>query len=117
MGKILIVDDTEMMHLLFNLQLNTFDVIVDNAYNGMEAIELVKDNDYDIILMDMSMPFMNGNETTIKIKESKPDIPVYSITAFDRENVNEELYKGHFQKPINFKKLSKTLMEIGIKEK
>lgn len=116
MEKILIVDDYEIIHILFKAQLKSFNLIIDNAYNGKEAISFVKKNDYNVIFMDMSMPYMNGNECTRQIKELKPNTQVYSITAYNGDIVDNDLYDGHLQKPITLYKLHNVLIKNGIQK-
>ena len=55
------------------------------AENGEEAIDACKEHDIDLIIMDISMPGMNGIEATEKIKESSPDIKVLALTMMDED--------------------------------
>ena len=55
------------------------------AENGEEAIDACKEHDFDLIIMDISMPGMNGIEATEKIKESSPDIKVLALTMMDED--------------------------------
>ena len=59
--------------------------IAAEAENGKEAIEACKEYDIDLIVMDISMPEMNGIEATKKIKESSPDIKVLALTMMDED--------------------------------
>ena len=54
---------------------------VDIANNGLEAVEAVKSNSYDIIFMDVQMPEMNGYEATIEIRKLGSRIPIVAVTA------------------------------------
>jgi len=54
---------------------------VDEAISGSLAIEMVKNNNYDLIIMDLQMPVMDGFETTKIIKKTNPQIPVVALTA------------------------------------
>ena len=55
------------------------------AENGEEALNACKEHDIDLIIMDISMPGMNGIEATEKIKESSPDIKVLALTMMDED--------------------------------
>ncbi|MDZ7658289.1 response regulator transcription factor [Fodinibius sp.] len=59
--------------------------IVSEAENGEEAIKACKEDDIDLVIMDISMPKMNGIEATEKIKESSPDIKVLALTMMDED--------------------------------
>lgn len=62
MKKILLVEDEPAIREPFELVLNTLDAVVHAAANGNEAIELCKENSYDLILLDLIMPLCNGVE-------------------------------------------------------
>ncbi|QEC66646.1 PAS domain S-box protein [Panacibacter ginsenosidivorans] len=80
--RILLVEDNEMNRMLATIVLNQYSAIVDEAINGEEAIAAMRTNDYDIILMDMRMPVMDGLEATQIIrKELSPSIPIIALTA------------------------------------
>jgi CheY-like chemotaxis protein len=57
---------------------------VDRAQNGLEAVNLALNNQYDLIILDIKMPVMNGYEAAKEIKAKKPDIPIIAQTAFAR---------------------------------
>jgi signal transduction histidine kinase/CheY-like chemotaxis protein len=88
--SILIADDEEdnliyLKRLLQKTKANLFYV-----ENGLEAVEFVKNNHVDLILMDIKMPVMNGLEATRIIKEMNKNIPIIALTAFALEN-NEKI--------------------------
>jgi len=105
--KILIAEDNEFNQKLIKLALKEHDI--DFACNGNQAIELFKHNCYDLILMDLQMPIMNGIEATIEIRnlesispETKKPIPVIAMTAdHDVESECKEAgMTGYLTKPI-----------------
>lgn len=63
---------------------------IETCTNGIDTIGLVKDNDYDIILLDEHMPGMSGIDTLKQIKQLKPDIPVIMITKSEEEDIMED---------------------------
>jgi CheY-like chemotaxis protein len=75
--------------------------------NGQEALDQVKEQHYDLILMDMQMPVMNGFEATRKIRqlEEYKDTPIIALTAFamkgDREKCLEAGATDYIPKPID----------------
>lgn len=85
-GKhILLVDDNKMNVLLAQTVLKKWEMGFDCAYDGKEALELFKKNDYDLILTDIQMPIMGGVELTHEVRYNgdftKSRIPILGITA------------------------------------
>lgn len=91
---ILLVDDNPVNQFIVVEMLKEWNIEVDIANNGLEALEKLKDNNYKLILMDTHMPIMNGNEATKKIRNemssSKKDIPIISFSASVIENEKDE---------------------------
>jgi two-component system, sensor histidine kinase and response regulator len=79
--RVLIVDDNKMNLLIASKFLKKWEAKVDEAVSGILAIEMTEKNNYDLILMDLQMPVMDGFEATIIIKQSNPNIPVIALTA------------------------------------
>lgn len=80
--KILVVEDMELNQLLMKTLLDDFGFECDLAANGKIAIEKMNEKNYDIILMDLQMPEMNGFEATEYIRQTlKSDIPIIALTA------------------------------------
>jgi PAS domain S-box-containing protein len=80
--KILVAEDVLLNQLLIKIVLGNFNFDVEIADNGKIAIDKIKTNQYDLILMDLHMPEMNGFETTNYIrKEMKSQIPIIALTA------------------------------------
>ncbi len=82
-GKhILIVEDNEMNRFIALQSLHFFGCSVEEAINGKEAIKKVKEKDFDLILMDIQMPVMDGLEATLKLRnELKVKTPIIALTA------------------------------------
>lgn len=106
--KILLVEDYKHSQIIVTrlLKKNNFDSIV-VVENGLQALEQVKKQKYDLILMDMQMPVMNGFEATQKIREldDYKDTPIIALTAFamkgDREKCLEAGATDYIPKPID----------------
>ncbi|MFY8021711.1 MAG: response regulator [Bacteroidia bacterium] len=81
--KILIVEDNKMNQIVTNQLLKKWNASTNSAYNGSEALNILEENNFDLILMDLQMPVMDGYETTKKIKEQKKwnKIPIIALTA------------------------------------
>ena len=79
--RVLLVDDNKMNLLIASKFLKKWHVEVDEAISGALAIEMVKNNNYDLIIMDLQMPVMDGFETTKIIKKTNPQIPIVALTA------------------------------------
>lgn len=107
--KILVVDDDRDFGENVRDILEMKDYQVTNAYGGREALELVRRHDFDLVLVDIRMPVMDGLEVYKKIKEISPDTPVIMITAYAAEDlIRETLREGAFgclRKPLDFDKL------------
>jgi len=104
MKKILVAEDNDSNFILMSYILKKY-FQFDRAKNGQEAVEKVEGNDYDIVLMDIKMPVMDGLEATKKIKEKHPALPVIALTAnafdSDRQAALEAGCTDFLSKPIN----------------
>jgi CheY-like chemotaxis protein len=107
--RILWVDDEIDIlraHVIF-LQEKGYEV--ETANNGLDAIEKVKDNFYDIIFLDENMPGITGLETLNQIKIFSPNVPVVMITKSEEENIMDEAIgakiSDYLIKPVNPKQI------------
>ena len=107
--KVLVVDDNKDFCRNVEDILELRGYTVHTAYNGFKALEIVRQNEIEIVLLDIKMPVMNGVETFMKIKELTPEIPVIMMTAYAVEElIQESLSEGVFgvlHKPLDFDKL------------
>jgi len=91
------------------LILNRKGYTVATAKNGMEAIEKIKERSFDIVFIDIKMPFMNGVETYKKIKKIKPGTVVIMMTAYSVEDLVQEALRegvyGVIYKPLDIEKV------------
>jgi CheY-like chemotaxis protein len=116
--KILIAEDNKMnqvmiKNLLNKLGFSNFKIV----NNGKKAVDAAKLENYDIILMDINMPVMDGFEATKIIKEFNPDIPIYALTANvmaeDRDKCKKAGMEGFLPKPFKIKQLREVLDNIN----
>lgn len=80
MNKILVVDDEKEMRQLLRIYLLQENYLVDEAANGSEAYQKVLKNDYDLMILDVMMPLMDGWETIEQVRKVS-DIPIILLTA------------------------------------
>jgi PAS domain S-box-containing protein len=102
---ILIVEDEINNYYYIKEMLSDTSVNVLHAWNGEEAFNMTKENpEIDLVLMDIKMPVMDGNEAMKLIKKHNPDIPVIAITAYamsdDREKTLKEGFDDYISKPF-----------------
>lgn len=84
--NILIVEDNKINQIVTQNVLKTKGCNSEIADDGLIAIEMVKENNYDLILMDLNMPNMGGMESTKRIREFNSDIPIIALTASDTQD-------------------------------
>lgn len=88
--KVLVVEDNTINQLI------TKKIIEKNSYtckvvdDGFKALEILEQEEFDIILMDINMPLMNGFETTRRIRLQGVDTPIIALTAFDKNEITDE---------------------------
>ena len=115
MKRILIAEDNDSNFILMTYILKKY-YQYDRAKNGQEAVELVEKNNYDIILMDIKMPIMDGMEATRQIKEKHPDLPIIALTAnafdSDRQLAFEAGCDEFLPKPISSEVCLKTIAKF-----
>ncbi len=110
-GRILLVEDNEINQKLIMKILSKEDYNVTIAENGAVALKTLEGNDFDLILMDIQMPVMDGYAATERIKsdETKRKIPVIALTAHAMKGYEEKVYEagfdGYLKKPIKKEEL------------
>ena len=80
MMKILVAEDNDSNYILMTYVLKgRYDF--ERARNGQEAVEMVRSTSFDLVLMDLKMPVMDGLQATMEIKKLNPSLPVIALTA------------------------------------
>lgn len=115
--KVLVVEDLELNQLLIRTLLDDFGFESEIAANGKLAIERLETKDFDIILMDLQMPEMNGFETTEYIRNKlKLKIPIIALTAdvttIDAEKCIEFGMNDYISKPVDEGKLFRKMIAL-----
>ena len=112
MKKILIAEDNDSNFVLMSYILKKH-YQFERAKNGQEAVEMVDKNQYDIVLMDIKMPIMDGLEATKAIKEKHPDLPILALTAnafdSDRQLAMDAGCNDFLSKPVSSEECLETI--------
>lgn len=112
---ILVAEDNVSNYKLFESILK-YDYHLIHAWDGMEAVEMFRKHNPQIVLMDINMPVMDGYEATREIRKYSAKIPIIAVTAFayasDEQKVMESGFDGYMPKPINAKLLKAQLVDI-----
>ncbi len=110
---ILIAEDEESNFRYLEMVLKKTKANIVWAKDGIEAINLCKEHEPDLILMDIKMPNMDGLEATREIKKTHPEIPIVAQTAYAMENDErmslEAGCNSYLSKPIKANKLLEVL--------
>ena len=105
--KILVAEDNDSNYALLLHMLKNYDLT--RAENGVEAVDAVRNGNFDFVLMDLKMPIMGGLEATRKIREFDTEIPIIALTAnaFDSDRVSamEAGCNAFLTKPVKKKQL------------
>ena len=113
--KVLAAEDEKINQLLIKTLCDKFGFEIDIAKNGESVIEKMQKNKYDIILMDLQMPIMNGFETTNYIRKQNSSIPIIALTAnvtsVDVERCKAAGMNDYISKPIDDKLLYNTIIK------
>ncbi|MDA7948639.1 MAG: response regulator [Hyphomicrobiaceae bacterium] len=117
-GHVLIVEDNDVNQMLIAAYLDQFGLTHDTAVNGQEAIRMVQERHYDVVLMDIMMPVMDGLEATKQIRALDgplASLPIIALTANamkgDRETYLASGLDGYVSKPLSAADLFTALSE------
>ncbi len=87
--RILVIDDDLAIRKSFALALEDADCQVDTAESGEEGTDKASNTKYDLIFLDLKMPGINGVETLIRLRDDGHKMPIYIITAFHEEFMDQ----------------------------
>ncbi|WP_067149632.1 ATP-binding protein [Pseudotamlana agarivorans] len=94
--KILVVEDNKINQMITRKILSKMELSCDVIDNGEEAVEMIRQNDYNIILMDIHMPGISGIEATKRIREFDKDLTIFALTAVTIEDKMQEFEDAGF---------------------
>lgn len=98
--KVLVVEDNKINQMITKKILEKNKMICDVADNGMDAVKLVQEKDYDIVLMDIHMPGISGIEATQEIRKFNKALPVIALTAVTIDENLDDFYRAGFNEII-----------------
>jgi CheY-like chemotaxis protein len=112
-GKILVAEDSKGCQVMIRKTLSRLGLEVELADDGNKALQKVFTQEYDLIFMDMQMPYMNGYEATAALRGEKIKTPIIALTAYamseDRDKCLNAGCDDYLSKPINHEKLLEIL--------
>lgn len=123
--QVLVVEDNKINQMITRKILEKRKIVCQVADNGMDAIKMVQENDFDVVLMDIHMPGISGIEATQEIRKFNPELPIIALTAVTIDENLDEFYRVGFNeiipKPFKteefFEKIHRTLEQsIASKE-
>ncbi|MEW6526192.1 MAG: response regulator [Spirochaetota bacterium] len=114
MKKILIVEDEQHQRELYAMELQEEGYEVDQAANGKEAVDKVKANKYDCVVLDIRMPEMDGIEALGKILSRDKKVPIIIYTAYSNYKSNFMTWTAdaYITKSSNLKELKDKIKEL-----
>jgi CheY-like chemotaxis protein len=94
MRKIIICDDEAEIHLFIELALEKCELEITSAYNGTQALEMIKKAKPDAVIIDYRMPGIDGYETSVEIRKLHQDMPIILLTGVNLDpGVKQEMSK------------------------
>jgi CheY-like chemotaxis protein len=114
-SRILVVDDGAENRQLVALVLDEYGITVEEAENGQIGLQKALAEKFDVVLMDIQMPVMDGDTATRKMREHGLTLPIYALTANLMQGFEDGLkvagFTGYLAKPIDIDKLLETLAD------
>lgn len=118
--KVLLVDDEDDFVQTLSERMATRGLRVDTAASGAEAVNKVKEHDFDVIVLDLAMPGMDGIETLKALMNQKPGIQVIFLTGHATLQKGIEAIKlgaiDFLEKPVDIEKLTEKIKEAKSKK-
>ncbi len=115
-GSVLVADDSVLLQSLMKDLLKDYNISsVDVADDGLEAIHMVQEKDYNLVIMDILMPNMNGLTAIEKIMDIRPDTPIIVLTALQNTKIMSECkklgVKEFITKPFHNQKMTDLILK------
>jgi len=99
--RILVVEDNKINQMITKKILNKMNLVCDLVDNGEDAVEKVKETDYDVVLMDIHMPGISGLEATKQIRGFNKELTIFALTAVTLEDKMQEFEEAGFNDIIS----------------
>lgn len=118
--SILLVKDNKLNILVATQFLKKWNLDYQIAENGQEVLDLIKENSFELVLMDCMMPVMDGFEATREIRKTNSDIPILALTASamaeDKKNILESDLNDYELKPFDPERLNQKIAKFITKD-
>ncbi len=115
-GNVLIAEDNLSNRLLIGMMLEKLGLRFATADDGLEAVDKVRDESYDVVLMDLQMPLKSGVEAAAEITSFNPSIPIVAVSAdvlrHDPDSEEMKPFAAMLAKPIDLEKLRSVLTRL-----
>ncbi|BCB97276.1 hypothetical protein JZK55_21980 [Dissulfurispira thermophila] len=115
-GRILVIDDEDIVRISCKRTLEPEGYVVDIAASGKEGLEFFKNSQYDLVLVDLKMPGIDGIEVLVNIKRQHPDQKVMIMTGYDTiEHIVDSISSGaahYLEKPFTPDTLIERVKEV-----
>ena len=113
--KVLLVEDNEINAMVFVSFMEDWGISITQARNGQEALTLGKQIKFNLVLMDIHMPVMNGIEATRALRALHSDVPIVALTASSLPEDMRDAYRagvcGYLHKPVTSTQLFEALSQ------
>ncbi len=114
--KVLVVEDNRINQLITKKTIERNNYYCKVVDDGFQALTILETESFDVILMDINMPLMNGFETTRRIREKGIQIPIIALTAFDKNEITDEALMSGMNdiivKPFESVQLFKVIQDL-----
>jgi len=115
-SRILVVDDGMENRQLLSIVLSDLNLEVSLAENGQQALDTIVENNFDVVLMDIQMPVMDGYEAAEKMRANGLDLPIVALTANAMKGFEAKIlgagFSHYMTKPIDLDKLTELLAQL-----
>ena len=112
--KVLLVEDNQMNIMVASKFLNKWELKIEVAHNGQEGVDMVMANEYDLVLMDLQMPILDGYEATRQIRKHNKKLPIIALTASALLRVRKEVHAAgmndYITKPFDPEELKRKIV-------
>lgn len=119
--RVLVVEDADDNRLIISKFLEHAGASVQCAENGQIGVEYANSNNYDVVLMDLRLPIMDGYSASSLLREQGHEIPIIALSADINENndpiADNKDFDAYLSKPINWNKLAGTIVRCRSKRK